>query len=151
VSPSVHTSMHSIRMFLNRSNAQARSIPAQKISDPSTLPPSSVYLHCLPELCSQIGISPFHVTDNLMTHMGVSFLLLSLPGVAIWLSDVAFMKYVALMGQTRKEAETPWVELAYGWLPAVWASTLAYYLPFLMQEGGNLLPVCLWCNATRIL
>ena len=35
----------------------------------------------------------------------------------------------------------PFYKLAYGYLPLVWAGTLAYYLPFLFLEGGHILPV----------
>ena len=34
----------------------------------------------------------------------------------------------------------PFYKLAYGYLPLVWAGTLAYYLPLLLLEGGHILP-----------
>lgn len=33
------------------------------------------------------------------------------------------------------------LELSYGYLPFVWSSTLAYYLPYFLTEGGNIIPV----------
>ncbi|KAG2445993.1 hypothetical protein HXX76_000596 [Chlamydomonas incerta] len=35
----------------------------------------------------------------------------------------------------------PFVELAYGYLPLVWFATVSYYLPSLMGEAGQILPI----------
>ena len=36
----------------------------------------------------------------------------------------------------------PFMEVAYGYLPLVWAATLSHYLLLFLGEAGRILPVC---------
>ena len=55
--------------------------------------------------------------------------------------------YVAASGagQLRRARGKPFLELAYGYMPLVWAGTLAHYLLPFFSEAGRLLPVMLFC------
>ncbi len=43
--------------------------------------------------------------------------------------------------QGRRPSGKNFLELAYGYMPLVWAGTLAHYLPLFLGEAGRLLPV----------
>lgn len=55
-------------------------------------------------------------------------------------------------GQPRPERKQlrPFVELAYGYLPLVWAGTLAYYLDNALEEAGLILPVTVATFGIRV-
>mmetsp|Transcript_24391 Transcript_24391/g.67800 ORF Transcript_24391/g.67800 Transcript_24391/m.67800 type:complete len:568 (+) Transcript_24391:411-2114(+) len=102
----------------------------------------AVYLHCLPDICAALGIDPDSITASLGVHIAVSAGVLAVPGLLIWLSDAALHLGLRLRGPSRvSRASEEWVTVAYGWLPVVWAVTLAFYTDSLMGEAGKVLPV----------
>lgn len=100
-----------------------------------------VYLHCLPELCLWLRVDPVTVTATLETHIAVSAAILGAPGLVILASDALLHAMLRLSGRKVLEGQPRWLDVAYGWLPMVWASTLAFYTYDLMSEAGKVLPV----------
>ncbi len=49
----------------------------------------AVYLHCLPDLCTQFGIDSAGITTSLPLHMLVSGVFLAAPGLLVWAADTA--------------------------------------------------------------
>lgn len=47
----------------------------------------------------------------------------------------------ATAGQGKRVRGKPFLELAYGYMPLVWAGTLAHYLLPFLSEAGRILPV----------
>ena len=44
-------------------------------------------------------------------------------------------------GKQGAQASRPFTEVAYGYLPLVWAATLSHYLLLFLGEAGRILPV----------
>ena len=87
-------------------------------------------------------------------HIALSLVVLAAPGALAWAADAAGRAVrraaVAAAGPASAGAAptnaaasgsgpAPFASLAYGYLPLVWAATLAYYEAPLMTEGGALL------------
>ncbi len=102
-----------------------------------------VFLHRLPELLSELGLS-LDLTE-FWQHFGFSLAALSIPA-AIPLIAYGGMQLVHRLFQNLKSKiqnpkPRPFVELAYGYLPLVLAGNLAHYLRSGLGEGGRLVPV----------
>lgn len=65
--------------------------------------------------------------------------LLAAPCVLAWGADVLNRKVV--LPKLGTPQPTPFLTLAYGYLPLVWAATLAHYEEPLMAEGGRVVQV----------
>ena len=46
-------------------------------------------------------------------------------------------------GKQGAQVGRPFMEVAYGYLPLVWAATLSHYLLLFLGEAGRILPVCI--------
>ncbi|EIE23428.1 hypothetical protein COCSUDRAFT_53335 [Coccomyxa subellipsoidea C-169] len=96
----------------------------------------AVYVHHLPQLLQQLGLDPDLVQAQ-TPHIIVSTLVLLAPGCialgAHGLAELADAVSAMLPGK-------PFLELAYGYMPLVWAGTLAHYLLPFFSEAGRLLP-----------
>lgn len=60
-------------------------------------PPPTVYLHCLPSLCAQLGVDPTLITAPLPLHMLVSGVFLAAPGLLLWAADAAVQMTSGMM------------------------------------------------------
>ncbi|MEC4893734.1 MAG: sigma 54-interacting transcriptional regulator [Oscillatoria sp. PMC 1051.18] len=96
----------------------------------------AVFLHRLPEIQSQLGLSLD--LSNFWTHFGVAIAALSLPAIFPMLVHLVMKGYYQL---TNKIKPKRFLELAYGYLPLVLAANLAHYLKLGLGEGGRILPV----------
>ena len=45
-------------------------------------------------------------------------------------------------GKQGAQVGRPFMDVAYGYLPLVWAATLSHYLLMFLGEAGRILPVC---------
>ena len=127
--------------------------------------------HVPPQLCAQLGVDVEAVTGALPVHMAASAAVLGAPGLVAWALDAAgrwvptlAMPWQALPapqaaaasagaaaagsggGPAAGFARAPgpgvgFLEMAYGYLPLVWAATLAHYLLLFCEEAGRILPV----------
>lgn len=125
----------------------------------------------LPQLCAQLGLDTKALTGPLPVHMAASVTVLLAPGLAAWALDVAgrwaptlAMPWQALPAPQAAPAgagaataggggvsaagsgrapgpAVGFLEMAYGYLPLVWAATLAHYLLLFCEEAGRILPV----------
>ncbi|CAL8472261.1 g11803 [Coccomyxa elongata] len=108
----------------------------------------AVYLHHLPQLLQQLGLDP-DLVEPQGSHILVSTLVLLAPGFlalgAHGLYVLADALSAALSGPSvargKRAGGKPFLELAYGYMPLVWAGTLAHYLLPFLDEAGRLLPV----------
>jgi hypothetical protein len=95
-----------------------------------------VYVHRLPELMEQAGLD-----DGLLEakplHMAITAGLLVLPGLLAWGADAVGRLFPA----DKANQPQPFLTIAYGYLPLVWAATLAHYLDFGLIEAGQILRV----------
>ncbi|MEM8778581.1 MAG: cyclic nucleotide-binding domain-containing protein [Cyanobacteria bacterium P01_G01_bin.49] len=98
----------------------------------------AVFLHCLPQIQSQVGIS-WDLTQ-FWIHGGVAILALSLPAI-LPLGTHQMMRFFLQFQSTLKPRS--FIELAYGYLPLVLAGNLAYYLQLGLGEAGKILPLTL--------
>jgi len=87
-------------------------------------------------------------------HAALSALLLAAPGLLAWGADGAVCAAAAAARSAAGAASAPppgWAEegpdgaraflrLAYGWMPLVWAASLAHYLQLFGAEAGSVLP-----------
>lgn len=92
-----------------------------------------IFLHHLPDLERLSGFN-WHLEDfgfHALASVGVL-------GVAAVIPILAYGLTWLFSGNIKPR---PWLELAYGYLPLVWAGNLAHYLPWGLGEGGKLLPV----------
>ncbi|KAK9840711.1 hypothetical protein WJX84_002965 [Apatococcus fuscideae] len=87
----------------------------------------AVFVHHLPAVYQQVGLDPTSL-DGTLPHCLASFLLLSLPAL-LALGAHGVTHYVAFL------------QLAYAYLPLVWAGTLTHYLPAFLLRAGRILPV----------
>jgi transcriptional regulator with AAA-type ATPase domain/NAD-dependent dihydropyrimidine dehydrogenase PreA subunit len=94
----------------------------------------AVYLHRLPELQARLGVTL--PTETRVGHALVAIALLTLP--ALLPLGLAGASGLLARGQKRN-----FVRHAYGYLPLVWAASLAHYLRLGLGEGGRILPVSL--------
>lgn len=96
-------------------------------------------------MLTQLSIDPAAITDPLATHIAASAVVLALPGALLWGADAVAQRLVnASTPQTpllRQVDSVGFVELAYGWLPWVWAATLAFYIESFMGEAGRVVQV----------
>ncbi len=92
-----------------------------------------IFLHHLPDLERLSGFD-WHL-EQFGWHGLASVLVL----VVVALIPLLAYGVTWLVARTLKPR--PWLELAYGYLPLVWAGNLAHYLPWGLGEGGKLLPV----------
>jgi hypothetical protein len=100
-----------------------------------------VYLHRLPELNEQLGLSLD--LSQFWTHFGFSVAVLSVPALIPLLAYGGIRLFQILGNRLRRSLPQPrpFVELAYGYLPLVLAGNLAHHLRLGLTEGGRLLPV----------
>ncbi|MDS3859495.1 sigma 54-interacting transcriptional regulator [Thermosynechococcaceae cyanobacterium BACA0444] len=92
-----------------------------------------IFLHHLPDLEYLSGFN-WHL-ENFWFHGLASVAVL---GIAALIPILAYGVTWLFSGNIKPR---PWLELAYGYLPLVWAGNLAHYLPWGLGEGGKLLPV----------
>lgn len=98
----------------------------------------AVYLHRLPEIQQKLGLKlPL---DSVAGHSLVALGVLALPA----LLPLAFegLGRITQLGRSAPSPR-PFVKLAYGYLPLVWAANLAHYLRLGLFEGGRILPLSL--------
>jgi polyferredoxin len=104
-----------------------------------------VYVHRLPELQAQLGLS-LDLT-KFLPHLGLSIAALSIPAtlplIAYGGMQLVHRLLQNLNSQIPNPKPRPFVELAYGYLPLVLAGNLAHYLRLGLAEGGRILPVTL--------
>ncbi len=102
-----------------------------------------VFLHRLPELQSEFGLS-LDLT-NFGTHAGLSLAALSIPAaiplIAYGGIQLLYRLIQNLKSQIQNPKPRPFVDLAYGYLPLVLAGNLAHYLRLGLEESGRILPV----------
>ena len=96
----------------------------------------SVYLRRLPELQSQLGLSWSGETQ--LVRSAVALGILALPAIAPLLAH-SVQHLLHYLRWTLKPK--PLVQLAYGYLPLVWAANLAHFLRLGLTEAGQILPV----------
>ena len=124
-----------------------------------------------PQLCAQLGLDAEAVTRPLPVHMAASVAVLAAPGLVAWALDAAgrwvptlAMPWQGLPAPQAAATSTAavvarggggtvaglgrapgpavgFLEMAYGYLPLVWAATLAHYLLLFCEEAGRILPV----------
>lgn len=99
----------------------------------------AVFLHNLPELLAQFNL-PQSLVASKLQHILVSALILSLPGAMVWTTDLISSLWRQVVAR-ETSPRRPFVEQGYAYLPLVWGSTLAYYLPSLLLESGRILEV----------
>jgi hypothetical protein len=97
----------------------------------------AVFEHRLPELLSQMGVDRA-ILSSKPPHMLLTGLLLLTPGALCWAVD-ALERVVTRYLWHKPEPKFLW--LAYGYMPLVWAATLAHYLDLALPEAGRILPV----------
>ena len=98
----------------------------------------AVYLHRLPALQSQLGLSlPM---QSAWLHSAIAAIVLGLPLAFILMVD----RLNRRLRQVWRGPKLPeFVKLAYGFLPLVWSANLAHYLKLGLAEGGRIIPVAL--------
>ena len=96
----------------------------------------SVYLRRLPEIQSQWGLSWSGETQ--LVRSAVALGILALPAIAPLLAH-SVQHLLHYLRWTLKPK--PLVQLAYGYLPLVWAANLAHFLRLGLTEAGQILPV----------
>ena len=99
----------------------------------------AVFLHNLPELLAQFNL-PESLVASKLQHILVSAVILLLPGAMVWTADLISSLWRQVVAR-EKSPRRPFVEQGYAYLPLVWGSTLAYYLPSLLLESGRILEV----------
>lgn len=125
----------------------------------------------LAQLCAQLGLEAEPIMEALPVHMAVSAAVLGAPGVIALALDAAGRLALILnpswpaswapqaqtatagagggtgggggegRGSARMGLGLGFVGMAYGYLPLVWAGTLAHYLLLWCEEAGRILPV----------
>ncbi|HEY9736324.1 MAG TPA: sigma 54-interacting transcriptional regulator, partial [Trichocoleus sp.] len=98
----------------------------------------AVYLHRLPELQAHLGLNWSLSSQGV--HALVSVGLLGVGAIAPLLAQTLLQAQYRLWPTLKPK---PFVTLAYGYLPLVWAANLAHYLRLGLSEGGRVLPVSL--------
>lgn len=109
----------------------------------------AVYLHRLPELEVQFGVSPALFIDKL-PHIAASGAIMAVPGLVAWAADAAgraAQRAAAAAAAGGGGGVKAWMRepaaflnLSYGYLPLVWGATLAHYEHYLLSEAGTILP-----------
>lgn len=120
--------------------------------------PGAVFLHRVPVMLGTLGLDAGFLSSR-PTHVAVALAFLVLPGAAIAGIDFAARAAMQMMAGGREAlgtadcylqasvaAEPTLLRLAYGYLPLVWAATLAYYMDMALTEGGRILPVRAICK-----
>ncbi len=95
----------------------------------------AVFVHRLPEVTAQLGISA--MVEGFLGHAIATLILLFAPVPLAW----ATHKLTQLI-QPRLRARS-FIQVAYGWLPIVLFSSLAHYLLLGLTEAGRIIPVTL--------
>ena len=96
----------------------------------------AVYLHRLPQLLQPVNLS--WSPNGQAAQALVSVLTLAAPALIPLLAQ-GLQQSISLLRPGLKPR--PFLELAYGYLPLVWAANLAHYLRLGLSEGGRVLPV----------
>lgn len=95
----------------------------------------AVFVHRLPEVAAQLGISA--MVEGFWGHAIATVILLMAPWPLAWVTH----KLTQLI-RPRLTAR-PFIQVAYGWLPIVLFSSLAHYLFLGLTEAGRIIPVSL--------
>ncbi|HEY9637672.1 MAG TPA: sigma 54-interacting transcriptional regulator [Coleofasciculaceae cyanobacterium] len=102
-----------------------------------------IFLHRLPELQAQLGLSLD--LNGFWLHFGLSLAALAIPAAIPLLAYGGMQLFHRLIQTLKSKIQNPkprsFVQLAYGYLPLVLAGNLSHYLRFGLGEGGRLLPV----------
>lgn len=98
----------------------------------------AVFLHCLPQIQSELGIN-WDLTQ-FWTHFEFAVLVLIMPAI-LPLATHQLMGFFLQFQSPLKSRS--FLELAYGYLPLVLAGNLAYYLQLALGEAGRILPLTL--------
>ncbi|ESA33481.1 cyclic nucleotide-binding protein [Leptolyngbya sp. Heron Island J] len=93
----------------------------------------AVFVHRLPEVTAQLGISA--MVEGFGGHAIATILLLFAPWPLAW----ATHKLTQLIRP--RLAARPFIQVAYGWLPIVLFSSLAHYLRLGLTEAGRIIPI----------
>lgn len=101
-----------------------------------------MFLHCLPRLFCQLDL-PVDAAADQAAHIGISAVILALPGLLAWGTDSASSLAGSWGRQGSQQAalSRPFLEQGYAYVPLVWAATLAFYLKPLLGEAGRILQV----------
>ena len=105
----------------------------------------AIGVHEAPRLLADVfGVSPTAVASIMHSpwqHGALSAALLVLPGVAAWGADAlsAAVAPSAKAAAPGVASVDTFVRLSYGWLPLVWAASLAYYMDLFGSEAGLVL------------
>ena len=104
---------------------------------------SGIFLHRLPEIQAELGLS-LNLND-FWQHFGFSLAVLAIPAAIPLIAYAGEQLFYRLIQTLKSQIPNPkpkrFVELAYGYLPLVLAGNLAHYLRLGLSEGGRLLPV----------
>jgi transcriptional regulator with AAA-type ATPase domain/NAD-dependent dihydropyrimidine dehydrogenase PreA subunit len=104
---------------------------------------SGIFLHRLPEIQAELGLSLD--LNDFWQHFGLSLAVLAIPAtipLLAYAGEQLFYRLIqSLKSQIPNPKPKPFVEVAYGYLPLVLAGNLAHYLRLGLSEGGRLLPV----------
>lgn len=95
----------------------------------------AVFVHRLPEVAAWLGIS--EMIEGFGGHAIATAILLFAPWPLAWVAH----KLTQLI-QPRLKARS-FIQVAYGWLPAVLFGSLAHYLSLGLTEAGRIIPVSL--------
>jgi polyferredoxin len=104
----------------------------------------AIGMHDAPHLTDIVGIPPETVASimhNPLAHGALSAAILLCPGVAALSVDTLLSAFGS--GRSAPQLRAPvkdpvdsFVRLSYGWLPLVWAASLAYYMRLFGEEAG---------------
>jgi transcriptional regulator with AAA-type ATPase domain/NAD-dependent dihydropyrimidine dehydrogenase PreA subunit len=102
-----------------------------------------IYLHRLPEINSLLGLQ-IDLTQFL-PHLGLSIAAIVFPAI------IPFLAYGAMQGLYKLGKleiipfklckPSPFIDLAYGYLPLILGGNLAHYFKLGLAEGGQIIPV----------
>ncbi|KAL6765626.1 sigma-54 interaction domain family [Haematococcus lacustris] len=98
----------------------------------------AVPLHTSHLLAEQLGLAPDLFTGINYSHILASLAVLAAPGLLAVAADAGGR---LALSRLQQRAPAPLKHLGYGYLPLVWAATLAHYEKPLLSEAGRVLQV----------
>lgn len=99
-----------------------------------------MYLHSLPQLCTQFGV-PVAAMEDTRWHILASLAVLAAPGAAVWAADVGLRLLRPRLPQAQLPPARPLLQAGYAYMPLVWAATLAFYSHNFLGRAGTVLQV----------